>query len=438
MMTEAIKLDINFLDKPLWLQSSHTKQRNQKWSQIDNFVYFNKYYAPSHVDMVLFLFILMKSQQNNYCTELTLSRYEILKGCHYPMNPQYLKRLEESLKRWQGLRLHFKDNFFDGSHILSKTFRPLESFQFVNQKLNIILSKDFLKTIKQSTYFKYIHLNYYTSLKRPISKRLFEIFSKNFKDSNHWLVNLVELGHQLSLYSRKKSNLNSQVLYPSDVLVSIKPAIKEINQVAKNIQLLEELKIDPKEILSVSYDIRGKDRHQISFKKRSLPNVYRQLTTIKPSPTPTQDTSVSLIELFDLLKSDKKKLRQIIQEFVDSKGFDYVKWNILYANRYSTGHYADYLTLCLKNDWAFEFREEQELLIQQQPQLAQDQIDLKAQIVRNIASKADYIILSRGRKYKIQKILPNGALEILREDSQMTFTVSPERAFNCRFENLPR
>ena len=65
----------------------------------------------------------MKSQQANYHPELNLSRYEILKGCNYPINPQYLNRLEDSLKRWQGLRLDFQQSFMDGSEAKSLTFQ---------------------------------------------------------------------------------------------------------------------------------------------------------------------------------------------------------------------------------------------------------------------------------------------------------------------------
>lgn len=437
-MTEAIKLDINFLDKPLWLQTSYTRKKGQRWTNIDGFVYTNSYLAPNQVDMVFLLFILMKSQQDDYKTNINVSRYEILKGCQCPVNPQYLKRLEDSLKRWQGVEIIFQDSFYTGNEWTTQAFKLIENFELIDRRLSIDFSEKFLNTLKQSTYFKYIHLNYYISLKRPVTRRLFEIFQRSFKDSNHWLVDLVELGHQLALYSRKKSKSQERVIYPGDVLVAIRPALRELNQLTKNVQILETLKIDPKELLVVSSDIRGKERRLISFKKRTLPNIYRQLNTQKSTPINAPDTPESFQELFSLLHSDKKKLRQLIIEFVEKNNFDYVKWNILYANRYSKGAYAEYLKLCLENDWAFEFREEQELLMQQKPQLEQKDIDLKAQIVINIASKADYIILSRGRKYKIQKVLPNGALEILREDSQMTFTVTPERAFNCRFENTPR
>jgi hypothetical protein len=105
-----------------------------------------------------------------------------------------------------------------------------------DKMIELEFNSDFLLKIKESQFFKYINFDYYKALKRPISQRLFEILCKTFKGRESWEIDLVKLGTKLTLFKRKVSTRQGEkeVMYHSDVLVALKPAINEINKVAEN------------------------------------------------------------------------------------------------------------------------------------------------------------------------------------------------------------
>ena len=168
----------------------------------------------------------------------------------------------------------------------------------------------------------------------------------------------------------------------------------------------------------------------------SISQFWTESKTIQSSNTPSLEEDSILLELYHWLKSDNRRTRKLIQEYYLKTNFDYVKWNILYANRYAKGSYFNFLNETLKHNWALEFREKHEKWIEQKKEPFK--LDLQAEIVRNIALKADYIIMERGKRYKIKQVFDNGEIEVTQEDLQKTLIISPERAFNCQFESVTK
>lgn len=437
-MKSVMKQDLNFLAYPLWFQVSRATQK-AVWTHPQGYVFEADYRAPDQVDALFLMYILMRAQQENYQPRQLLSRYEILKGCGCPVNPQYLDRLEDSLKRWSSVSLHFKESFFQDGEYLTRHFKILHSatLKEKERRLDIRLDAEFLETLQHSRHFKYVDFNFYRLLRRPVSRRLFELLTAMFKESNQWRISLIDLGHDLTLYYRKRRRKDGEieeVLYPSDVLTAVKAALEEINKLSTDIETLRELGTDPREIYAVTYEVQGKRKYKsITFHKASLSHLFDALTEEKEVPRQVKDFAEPYLEeLLSFLKRTSRPLRDLVSKYYRAEGYDYVKWNIFYANRNGARNYVSYLKLCLQHNWAQEFREEYERMFSGAEHEPLDSRKLTALI--NVAKQADYLRLQDGKRFRIKRIFPNGAIEISNRTYKMDFVLAPNQAYQCRFE----
>ena len=433
-----MKQDLNFFYHPLWFQVSRARQRTQ-WS-FQGYTYTADYKTPDQVDGLFLSYLLMRVQQDNYAHRLQLSRYEILKGCGCPVNPQYLERLADSFRRWEAVKLNFEDSFFDGETYHSRSFRILHKAQIQHEKrsVDLVLDPDFVAAIQASRYFKYVDFDFYRFLRRPVSRRLFELLTVMLKEHQQWRVPLVQLGQHLTLYQRKRKRKNGQVehvLYPSDVLTAVKAALEEINHLSTDVDTLRELGTDPREIYAVTYEIEGKLKYKsIIFHRAALSHLFDALTH-EPAAKEQEKAYIEphLEELLSFLKRNSRPLRELVSKYYRAEGYAYVKWNIFYANRNGARNYVSYLKLCLQHNWAQEFREEYERMFQHSEMDALDERKLSA--LMNVARQADYLRTQDGKRFRIKRIFPNGAIEISNRTYKMDFVLSPAQAYQCRFEN---
>lgn len=439
-MKSVLKLDLNFLEHPLWFQVSHA-HAPLVWNQTPCYTYRAAYRAPDQLDMLFLLFLLMRSERENYKSRLEFSRYEILKGCGCPINPQYLQRLEDSLKRWLNVSLEYDNCFWDGQRMVSVGFRLIENYRMreKDKRIEISFSEPWLEQIRMSVHFKYLDFNYYKALRRPVSRRLFELLSCYFKSQSQWRLPLVELGHRLTLYTRRRLNSAGQeerVIYPSDVMTALKSALHELNHLASNTEFLRSIGMDPREIYAVTYEIHAA-RKTVEFQRVSLSHLFEALiqTPASEKAEPSFEEP-QLQELLSYLKRMSRPLQELVIQAYRQYGFEYVKWNIFYANRNASRNYVNYLKLCLQHNWAREFREEYERLFSKDEQVLDAR---KISALIKVAEQADYLTLADGQKFRIKRVFPNGALEIANRQYKMNFVLSPAQAYACRFEqDLPR
>jgi myo-inositol-1-phosphate synthase len=283
------------------------------------------------------------------------------------LNDSYYARLKDSLKRWSSVTIEFNGTFYDGKKYISMIFHILDSAKIreEDKMIELEFNSDFLLKIKESQFFKYINFDYYKALKRPVSRRLFEILCKTFKGRESWEIDLVKLGTKLTLFKRKISTRQGEkeVMYHSDVLVALKPAINEINKVAENKELFKSLEIPASEAFSLEYHLK-KENKIIVFSKRT-PDWVKQ----EKSPEMRQEAQIKvqrevkeappLKQLYEMSKSLTSSVKEAIKSYYNEKGFEYVKSNILYANEKATKNYGAYLKKCLKEDWGVEVREQE-------------------------------------------------------------------------------
>lgn len=267
-MINVVKQDLNFFVYPLWFQDIRNDGNGFVWKDKEGYEYRSGYKLPDKVDMVILLYLLLKSQTNNYQVDINITRREILIGCSLPTRDnRYYKRVEDSLKRWKNVSIEFHGTFYDNKRYISIGFGIIDNYKIDEdtKKVTVSFNKNWLIKIKQSNFFKYINFEYYKSLKRPVSRRMYEILSPKCYDGKEWHIRLTNLGNNLPIFKRKINTKDGEkdVMYASDVLVAIKPAFNDINRLAKSLDVAEKAKALPGDVFTVEYRITGEGQDRV-------------------------------------------------------------------------------------------------------------------------------------------------------------------------------
>ena len=350
MGNDLIKQDINFMENPLWVLSEHPQKELKITNDRGEFLITSGQKLPERTDMIFLLYLLKISQKSGYVQKLELTRYEILTECDLNRSEINYDRLEESLNRWKFVGIKFKGTFYDNREYLTKAFGIINEYAIDKdtKKLKIEFNKSFLEMVKSTNYCKFIDFKRYIRLRKPVACRLYELLLKTFLDRQEWEIEAMKLAKKLTLGEGGKKKL-----YPADIKIKIDPAVNEINQ---------------KTELQIEFETRKNKDRQVIFRFKLLKNIETEKQ---------EQENNELQSLTDLLKDgykDSKGLKDSIKRSYLKHGYDYVKYNILYANKKASKAYAGFLKNALVENWGEESRLEHEKIANQE-ELKQIELD---------------------------------------------------------------
>jgi hypothetical protein len=288
-MNSNLKMDINFLDKPLYFLNLRSVGKAFVWEDIEGYIYRSGYNLPDYLDMLILLFLVFKSQREGYKTEIVLTRYEILRECDLSLGERYYNRLEESLRRWKNVSIEFKGTFYDNKEYISMGFGILDDYRIDKEtkKVHVNFNANWLLKVKESNFYKYINFEFYKLLKKPVSRRLYELMLPKCYDGNEWYIYATNFGSHLGIAKRtvRTKQETKEVLYASDVLVAMKAGFKEINQLCTKPDICEKLRVHPSDLYILHYRIEGTKQKRMLYIKKELVNAPNRTTH---PPTPAQ------------------------------------------------------------------------------------------------------------------------------------------------------
>ena len=239
-MDETLKQDINFLEFPLWTTDEHaTSKNNRLIIEREGGIYCitSPEGMPNHLDKILLhilLFELLRDANNTDCIIKT-TRHELAKKL-FPNNrslgSKEYERVMSSLLRWKAIYIKFEGMFYANDEYTTRVFSIIDKFTLYRKTklLEIKFSEDFIKQQRESSYFKYINITTFSSLKRPLSARLYEILAKTFVNNSSWSISLDKFAAKLTISKRK----NATTYYSSDVLPRLIKSIAEYNEQAEH------------------------------------------------------------------------------------------------------------------------------------------------------------------------------------------------------------
>jgi hypothetical protein len=399
-MKALIKQDINFLEYPLWIQDKELADKTEGyvWKDLQGYIYRSGYKPPIKTDFVFLLSLLLQSQQEGWKEEIITTKYKILKKCGISRNKDWYDRLEDSLKRWENVRLHFKGTFYDGIKYRTLHFGILDAWGIEENtgKIKIRLSKEYLLKIKESNFFKYINFEHIKALKSPLAVRLYEILIKSFQGRNSWEIDVIKLARKIPMNEK----------YPADIIPKIKAGVNRINEHTT-------LKID----LTIRQHERGKAI--LVFKKIPENDIKQAKEVIPTIGLPEDESFHQLLKLLPKEHRTKKTILEAIAKLYKKQGYNYIARNIRYTNEKCKDNYRAYLSNALKEDWGIAFEEDQEvekILKEEKAQKAKEEAERKRQEEEML--KRENELFNQAGEYI--KTLPPDQVEALKEEAFKT------------------
>lgn len=386
-----VKQDINSLENPFWFQDETLAERSEDgfvWKNSNGYIFRAGYKPPVKTDVIFLLYLLMQSQRQNWTDELRMTRYQIIKECGLNINNVWYDRLEDCLKRWEMTRIEYSGSFYDGKNYQTMHFGVIDywSIEKETKNLRIRFSPEYLLMVKNTAFYRFLNFDQVKALRSPLATRLYEILIKTFQGRDSWEIDAVKLAEKIPMAEK----------YPAHIVLKIQPAINRINRST-------DLKID--------LQIRKKSRGEtilIFEKQRSEPKANKEKPAVSPVTTVgkpsqpelplarpelaktklngwTKPIDPELQKLLKLLPSERqsqKSLQEAIYKAFNRHGFEYVAWNIKYANKHAKGNYPAYLLKAIKEDYGQALREEEEvnaLAVRDRAQAQKKHLSIKQQ-----------------------------------------------------------
>lgn len=344
MTKEMIKQDINLLEYPLWFQDEIEAERSATgfvWKHEKGFVLKTSFKPPVKTDLVFLLYLLMESQNQSWKDEIELSRYKILKGCGISRNTQWYDRLAESMERWKQVEIQFNDAFYRGKEYETLYFGVVDSWGIEKgtKKLRVRFSPEYLSLVQNTAYYRYLNFNQMKALRSPLATRLYQLLVKTFKNRDHWEIDSVLLAEKIPMKQR----------FPAQISLKIKPAVRRIYKHTD---------------LKITLEERKKERGKIVFIFRKEAAIRKAETLFNETKTfvmPEDDDFKKLVDMLPPERQRQKTLLEVILKAFNRKGFEFVAWNIRYANNRAIGNYPAYLLKSLRGNFGAALREEDEI-----------------------------------------------------------------------------
>lgn len=345
MSKDLIKQDINLLEYPIWFQDAqlaHTLKDGYLWKDKEGFIYRAGYKPPVKTDLLFLLYFLMLAQRNKYNPIIETTRFSVLKGCDITDCKDNYERLKDSLERWKMVGIKFEGTFYNGKAKKIMNFGIIDHWE-INKETKILqvrFSPEYLLLVQNSSFFRYINFTEIKTLRTPLAIRLFELLSKSFQGRQTWEIEALKLAQKIPIAEK----------YPSHILLKIRPAVSRISKHTA---------------LKVSLKTRENENGEMIFifEKKHVQKQEKQ--QIKESTNtfvaPENEEFKKLIAILPLERQAQKTLLELILKAFNAHGFDYVVWNIQYANKRAIGNYPAYLLKALKHNFGATLKEEVEV-----------------------------------------------------------------------------
>lgn len=337
MADKQIKQDINLLEKPLWFPAKPMVVKEGEVYVYEKGGYRIEFVGlPNHTDGLFLYYLRSLSEEKGFLEEIHSTAYKVIKDCFGYVGGKQYKQLEDALEKWKKVTVKFKGTFYDGEKYQFMVFGVIDAAEIKeNGELYVRFNKEYLGIIKNSQFYKYINFEEFKSLKKPTSRRLYELLIKNFYNRTTWKIEIMKLADKIV----PQEFLNYKV-YPSHIEKKIEISLDEINR-KTTMGIKFEVKRDKKAQKICVFKKETAGQRTLQRKKASVGSRYS-----------LEDVWSRVVE-----KERTESVKELIAQNMDKYGKDTLVSNVDYSNRNYKKNYLAFLRGALEYDWAKPDRE---------------------------------------------------------------------------------
>lgn len=327
-----------------------------RWEDRDGYHFEASRGVPSKVDMLFLYYIMLESQNNNWNTVVSCSRYKILNACGMSPSKEKRDRLIRSLEAWKRVTVSFSGTFYTGTGYKFLEFGIINDWG-VREKdnyLEIELNKKWIEKIKQSEFFKYLSFEHMKRLRSPLALRLYEILVKTFYKRDVWEIDVLKLAEKIPMAEK----------YFADVVPKIEAATKRIKEKTElniTVKVIKHSRGQGKFIFTKKEKKGKPEAKESSCELLSLPEPPQSvLKTPQPQlklPPPSEPPPSLTIEIINLIPEEWRDsvIDEVNRIYAESDA-DTIKRciekvNISLNKGTELSSYGGYLRRCYDEKW---------------------------------------------------------------------------------------
>jgi len=324
-----VRSDINFLEYPTWVLSKAKGNSITITRENGTYELKSPEALPNDTDSLVLYYLMYKAldkETGTYAPSVETTRYDIAMNLYGQRTPAIYRRIEKALSRWTAIYVTFKGLFYNGVSHGSMGFHFLESFYIdeSDKRIVVTFNREYINHLNRTKYFRYISFKELKKMKRPMSRRLYEILIKSFKERSVWCISTSKLIEKLTLVEK----------YPSKVIEKVIPAINEIN---KNTQLFVSLETYKNNDGETIFKFRKEEKAPANLGSGQVKSINKSwIMALIPAKYRTP-------EMAKLINGCKASNKTIVS-------------NVRYVNGRKCDNYLEYLRESMQKDWGKELR----------------------------------------------------------------------------------
>jgi len=200
----SVKRNINTLEYPMW-SPSRILAKNTAYENKNYILKSSGMMLPTSFDMDVLMNLLSLSQTEKNCL-LSFTSYafisRILKLSH---SMTTYTMVENSIKKWFLSYIRYNSLYGDGKYSKTSDIHIFEHITYPEKmegnkfkKVEIQFTKAFYY-LNLEKYSLNIDIDFYTSIKNPYGKRLYELLIKSFQNGNEFKISLPKIIEKLPM-----------------------------------------------------------------------------------------------------------------------------------------------------------------------------------------------------------------------------------------------
>lgn len=401
---KMVRQDRNLLECPIWFvneREGKNREAGQAYSFSQNGYSFRTHgKPPTGTDIIFLYFWMLCIQENNWTSNLEISKYATLKGCKMNAGGANLRRVEDSIDRWSNVRIKYDGNFYQDKKYIYKKFGIINNANALRGRNNNIcgfqlsFNEEWLSIFEESKFYEWLDFDLITRLRQPIAIRLYEYLTKSFIGRNSFSID----AHKMA------SKIPIQRQYASQILLLVEGAMDKINKVKPKLFSMKSVKKGRNSIILQFYVPSRKirttihDEHAEKNACELTPKTNIPEEIMAELPEEYRDNA-SIVQLCEKYLKDHANEDDRVQKLINE--IEYTK-----QNSTQNGKFGGFLRTSCDNNWGNEQYKSKEKAIE---------AEKKDRICRNAVCENPQLIetswLKSTVRNQIVKVLPEIATE---------------------------
>lgn len=327
------------------------------------------YGIPGSLEHDIYTVIMkMWLKQGTENPRITLNYSDIARELGLQPN-SWVTKIKKSLRRLGSTRYEFEECFVkadeNGNNKITTFFSLFDTVHLYesskkksrrNSKSELVFPNDIVRNV-QANYYQLLDMIWYRKLPDGLARRLYEFLAKKYylRKDNIFKISEEAICRWLPITDKNTTKRKKLLEKTANDLI-LSSFLKSYRFDKKNKVCFFEYRED---IRAKRSNIDNQKDFDNIMLDDPMPIVSNAKTIVLDKNTEDIYKNTEICKLFSEVKNLTNSVKKMIIKYYNDKNFDYVLWNIRYANANANKRYSAYLSKSLSENWGLDLKEEE-------------------------------------------------------------------------------